>query len=83
MMVLKRVINYDNDGFERSDYDNDDNVKKVGRWEAGDEEWKAEIQRGLQGSGLVPGWNCYQDNYDDWCQVLIAIKTIMMIGPRF
>ena len=27
----------------------------MGRWEAGDDEWRAEIQRGLQGSGLVPG----------------------------
>lgn len=27
---------------------------QVGRWEAGDEEWKAEIKKGLQGSGLVP-----------------------------
>lgn len=27
---------------------------QVGRWEAGDQEWKAEIERGFQGSGLVP-----------------------------
>ena len=34
---------------------NNDNKIQVGRWEAGDEEWRSEIQRGLQGSGLVPG----------------------------
>ena len=43
----------------------------MGRWEAGDEEWRSEIQRGLQGSGLVPGVidhiiNDFNDeNYDD------------------
>ena len=35
--------------------DGNDKCIKVGRWEAGDQEWRAEIERGFQGSGLVPG----------------------------
>jgi len=33
---------------------------KVGRWEVGEEEWREEIRRGLEPSGLVPG---YLPNY--------------------
>ena len=61
---------------------------KVGRWEAGDQEWKAEIERGFQGSRLVPGHYWWLlviiiviiGHY--WSQVIIVtITTFQAFSP--